>query len=309
MSLIKTKMIEPNYPEIWRVFISGSSFAGKTYFAKKLIAAKLFNVKRIYYFHPDIHESFPIDWCDDFSIEIVCQAGLPTLDDINQMPKHSVIVLDDLFTEVAKSELMSYLFRVLSSKKKLHCVVMTQRYYAEGARGLNIRNCSNYHVLMSNADARTNMRVAFSMGLEKDVRVAIKANEKKLHPYIVIDRTNLARVNGLQVYIDILDKYMKVIIDGIVKVLVPNKEFEQNWEVTSDGYAKPKTVAKQISDKTEETLAIKETQNENREQLDRKITNDSEAKNSNKLMSSKTKLRRLERKMMREVRKRRRKRL
>ena len=163
---------------------------------------------------------------------------------------------------------------------------------------------------MSNADARTNMRVAFSMGLEKDVRVAIKANEKKLHPYIVIDRTNVARVNGLQVYIDILDKYMKVIIDGIVKVLVPNKEFEQNWEITTDGYAKPKTtVAKQISDKTEETLAIKETQNENREQLDRKITNDSEAKNSNKLMSSKTKLRRLERKMMREVRKRRRKRL
>ena len=310
MSLVKTKMIEPSYPEIWRVFISGSSFAGKTYFAKKLIAANLFDVKRIYYFHPDIHESFPIDWCDDFDIEIVCQAGLPTLDDINQMPKHSVIVLDDLFTEVAKSELMSYLFRVLSSKKKLHCFVMTQRYYAEGARGLNIRNCSNYHVLMSNADARTNMRVAFSMGLEKDVRVAIKANDKKLHPYIVIDRTNLARVNGLQVYIDILDKYMKVIIDGSIKVLVPNKEFEENWELTSDGYAKPKpTVTKQISDDKNKLLKIKETQNGIREQFDTKIRSDNEEKISKKLMSNKTKLKRLERKMAREVRKRRRKRL
>ena len=174
MSLIKTKIIEANYPEIWRIFISGSSSAGKTYFAKQLLASKLFDVKRIYYFHPDIHESFPIDWCNDSDTEIVCQAGLPTLEDIDQMPKHSVIVLDDLFTEVAKSELMSYLFRVLSSKKKLHLIVMTQRYYAEGAQGLNIRNCSNYHVLMSNADARTNMRVAFSMGLEKDVRAAIK---------------------------------------------------------------------------------------------------------------------------------------
>ena len=242
MSLIKTKLIEANYPEIWRIFISGSSSAGKTYFAKQLLASKLFDVKRIYYFHPDIHESFPIDWCNDFNTEIVCQAGLPTLEDIDQMPKHSVIVLDDLFTEVAKSELMSYLFRVLSSKKKLHLMVMTQRYYAEGAQGLNIRNCSNYHVLMSNADARTNMRVAFSMGLEKDVRAAIKANEKKLYPYIVIDRTNYARVNGLQVYIDILDKFMKVIIDGTIKVLVPEKEFKENWELVSDGYAKPKPI-------------------------------------------------------------------
>ena len=263
MSLIKTKLIEANYPEIWRIFISGSSSAGKTYFAKQLLASKLFDVKRIYYFHPDIHESFPIDWCNDFNTEIVCQAGLPTLEDIDQMPKHSVIVLDDLFTEVAKSELMSYLFRVLSSKKKLHLMVMTQRYYAEGAQGLNIRNCSNYHVLMSNADARTNMRVAFSMGLDKDVRAAIKANEKKLYPYIVIDRTNYARVNGLQVYIDILDKFMKVIIDGVIKVLVPEKEFNENWELTSDGYGKPKpipvkeSIEERISKKLEEAHRTK----------------------------------------------------
>ena len=255
MSLIKTKLIEANYPEIWRIFISGSSSAGKTYFAKQLLASKLFDVKRIYYFHPDIHESFPIDWCNDFNTEIVCQAGLPTLEDIDQMPKHSVIVLDDLFTEVAKSELMSYLFRVLSSKKKLHLMVMTQRYYAEGAQGLNIRNCSNYHVLMSNADARTNMRVAFSMGLDKDVRAAIKANEKKLYPYIVIDRTNYARVNGLQVYIDILDKFMKVIIDGTIKVLVPEKEFNENWELTSDGYGKPKPIP--VKEDIEERISKK----------------------------------------------------
>ena len=242
MSLIKAKPVEANYPDIWRVFISGSSSAGKTYFAKQLLASDLLEVKRIYYFHPDIHESFPIDWCNQFTTEIICQAGLPTLDDIEQMPQQSVIVLDDLFTEVAKSELMSYLFRVLSSKKKLHVIVMTQRYYAEGAQGLNIRNCSNYHVLMSNADARTNMRVAFSMGLDKEIRVAIKENEKKLYPYIVIDRTNYARVNGLQVYIDIFDKYRKVILNGMVQVLVPEKEFCKSWEYTNDGFAKPKPI-------------------------------------------------------------------
>ena len=275
MSLIKTKMVEANYPEIWRIFISGSSAAGKTYFAKQLLAKKLFDVKRIYYFHPDIQETFPIDWCNDFNTEIVCQAGLPTLDDINQMPKYSVIVLDDLFTEVAKSELMSYLFRVLSSKKKLHVIVMTQRYYAEGAQGLNIRNCSNYHILMSNADARTNMRVAYSMGLDKDVRVAIKANEKKLYPYIVIDRTNYARVNGLQVYTDILDKFMRVVINGVIKVLVPDKEFKENWELTNDGYAKPKPIIKkETTDDIEERIAKKLRESSRTKRLKRKMSRD-----------------------------------
>ena len=274
MSLIKAKIVDTNYSDIWRVFISGSSSAGKTYFAKQLLASKLFDVKRIYYFHPDIHESFPIDWCNDSNTEIVCQAGIPTLKDINQMPKNSVIVLDDLFTEVAKSDLMSYLFRVLSSKKKLHVIVMTQRYYAEGSKGLNIRNCSNYHVLMSNADVRTNMRVAFSMGLDKEIRAAIKANEKKLYPYIVIDRTNQARVNGIQVYIDILDKFMKVIIDGNVKVLVPNKEFKENWELVADGYAKSKGIGStEMNNENDEPSSKKPRQTNKRKsnQLQKKI--------------------------------------
>ena len=239
MSLIKAKKVDAIYPDIWRVFISGSSSAGKTFFAKQLLSADLFDVRRIYYFHPDIQETFPIDWCDHFKKEIICQAGLPTMEDISQMPPHSVIVLDDLFTEVAQSKLMSYLFRVLSSKKKLHVIVMTQRYYAEGSLGLNIRNCSNYHILMSNADARTNMRVAFSMGLEKDVRKAIEINKSKLYPYIAIDRTNQARVNGLVVYTDIIDDFKKVVINGQLSVMVPHDIFNQKMEYTNDGFARP----------------------------------------------------------------------
>ena len=250
MSLIKTKKVDLEYPDIWRVFISGSSSAGKTYFAKQLLSTDLFDVKRIYYYHPDIHETFPIDWCDHFKTEIVCQAGLPTMDDIVEMPPYSVIVLDDLFTEVAQSKLMSYLFRVLSSKKKLHVIVMTQRYYAEGSQGLNIRNCSNFHVLMSNADARTNMRVAFSMGLEKDVRKAIDENKSKLYPYIAIDRSNQARVNGLVVYTEIIDKFKKIVINGKLMVMVPDDIFHQKMEPTGDGFAKPKE-AKTIESKNE----------------------------------------------------------
>ena len=92
---------------------------------------------------------------------------------------------------------------------------------------------------MSNADARTNMGVAFSMRLEKDVRKVIEINKSKLYPYIAIDRTNQARVNGLVVYTDIIDDFKKVVINGQLSVMVPHDIFNQKMEYTNDGFARP----------------------------------------------------------------------
>ena len=242
MNIFRAKEIELTYPDIWRIFISGSSSAGKTYFAKQLLSTGLMKIERIYYFHPDIQEDFPVDWCDYFKdIPIVCESGLPTIDELNEMPPYSVVVLDDQFAECAESKQMSYLFRVLSSKKKLHLIIMTQRYYDMGSKGLNIRNCSNYHVLMSNTDIRTNHRVGFQMGLDKEIKLAERLNKQKLYPYIVIDRTNQARVNGVQVYTDILSKHKEIILKGNVFTVVPAVEFKRKHEFSSDGFARKKS--------------------------------------------------------------------
>ena len=103
---------------------------------------------------------------------------------------------------------------------------MTQRYFAEGKCGLSIRNSSNYHVLMRNADARTNLNVANSMQLKPEITKAIDENKNKLYPYIFIDRTNQARVNGLQIYIDILSKRFEVIIDRMKYFLISEADFK-----------------------------------------------------------------------------------
>jgi len=229
--MLKFREINENFPEIWRVFISGSSSAGKTHFAKQLLQANFFKFERIYYYHPDIQEDFPVDWSSEFDKPVLCQAGLPTNDDLHDIPPFSVLVLDDLFTEACKDKLMSYLFRVLSSKKKLHVIIMTQRYFAEGSCGLNIRNSSNFHVLMNNADERTNMRVAFSMNLAPDIRKAIVVNKKKLYPYIMIDRTNIARVNGVQIYTDIFSKYKQVIFNSMPSYLISESDFKSKFQI------------------------------------------------------------------------------
>ena len=229
--MFKVREIEKIDSDIWRVFISGSSGSGKSYFAEKLLQKRFFKYKRIYYYHPDLQESFPTNWKDNFKEPVLYQAGLPTEDELLSIPQYSCVVFDDLFTKACESRLIDYLFRVLSSKRKIHCIIMTQRYFAEGSNGLNIRNSSNFHVLMNNADERTNLRVADTMNLRKELKLAIQNNQSELYPYIFIDRTNHARVNGLQIYIDIFSRYQKAIHKLMLVYLVNETDFKSNFNL------------------------------------------------------------------------------
>ena len=225
------------FAEIFRIFISGSSATGKTYFAKELLKQNIFKFSRIYYFHPDFHEHSPVNWHNEFEKPVLYQAGIPSLRELLEIPEYSCLVFDDLFSQCCDSKDIDYLFRVLSSKRKLNVIIMTQRYFAEGKCGLSIRNSSNYHVLMRNADARTNLNVANSMQLKPEITTAIVENKSKLYPYIFIDRTNQARVNGLQIFIDILSKRYQVIIGRMKYYLISEADFSSNFTVKGKNIA------------------------------------------------------------------------
>ena len=60
--MLKYREIDFQYADIWRVFISGSSEAGKTYWTRQLLENNTFRYERVYYYHPDIQEEFPVDW-------------------------------------------------------------------------------------------------------------------------------------------------------------------------------------------------------------------------------------------------------
>ena len=160
--------------------MSGSSSAGKTHFARLLLETKLIDFDRIHYYHPDINETKPTDWGEHLSQPVIFQVGLPTLQELLELPTKTCIILDDLFREASSSRNIDYLFRVLSSKKKLHVIIMTQRYFAEKGNSLNIRNSSNYHVLLTNSDARINIRVGHTMLLKKEIEIAERENSQKL---------------------------------------------------------------------------------------------------------------------------------
>ena len=231
--MFRYKEVQLNFSEIFRVFISGSSSAGKTYFARRLLEQKLFDFDRVYYFHPDFHETSPIDW----PFDILYHPGLPTLEDLLEIPEKSCLIFDDLYHECVNSNEIDYLYRVLSSKRKLHCIVMTQRYFAQGKHAVSIRNSSNYHVLMRNADERINLRAADSMNLKQEVVKANEFNENEMYPYMFIDRSNQARVTGIKVYIDLFSKCMKVIMGKKLKALVDWKEFTDQFRLIDQNVA------------------------------------------------------------------------
>ena len=227
--MLKYREVDIKFSNIWRVFISGSSSAGKTYFARQLLENSFIKCDRVYYFHPDIQETFPVDWEDHLSIPICFQSGIPKEDDLLSMPHNSCIILDDLYTQACADRTIDYLFRVLSSKRRLHVVIMTQRYFAEGSNGLNIRNSCNYHVLMNNADERTNHRVANIMSAKDSIKKAMEINSQKLYPYIFLDKTNQARVTGIQVYTDLFGKFQQVVVNSMVSYLISESDFKAHF--------------------------------------------------------------------------------
>ena len=226
------------FAPIFRVFISGCSASGKTFFAHQLLKSNLIEYDRVYYFHPDFHEHSPVNWQETLSKPVLYHPGIPSLEELLEIPENSVLVFDDLMTQCCEAKQIDYLFRVLSSKRKLNVIIMTQRYFSNGRNGLSIRNSSNYHVLLRNADARTNLLVANSMQLKSEITRAQADNKSRLYPYIFIDRTNEARVNNLQIYTNLFSTHKEVIIGSMKYYLISESDFNQQYHCVGENLAR-----------------------------------------------------------------------
>ena len=83
---------------------------------------------------------------------------------------------------------------------------------------------------MNNADERTNLRVANMMNNKNSIKKAIEINSQKLYPYIFLDRTNQARVTGIQVYTELFGKYKQVVLNSMVSYLISETDFKSHFE-------------------------------------------------------------------------------
>ena len=255
--------VDIEYPTIWRLFIAGSSSAGKTFFAGKLLESRQFTFKTVFYYSPDVLSESPVNW----NVPVHFRTGCPSEKDILAMPAYSVIVLDDLYDVCSESKTIDFLFRVLSSKKKIHVFVMSQRFFTKGKFCLNIRNCCNFITLMTNCDAKLNERVGNTFNLKHDIAKAFAVQSENLYPYVFLDMTNKARVTGVKIYLDILSNHKVVLVNLMKYYLVPEQDAIQ---FTKQG----KTTEQRIkySDSSEpKRCRQKISKKDRREYFDRKI--------------------------------------
>ena len=226
-------MLVINYEEInndfqfpYRMFISGSSQSGKTTFAGKLLRSDLFDkVDSIHYYHPDYLEECPVNWHNEIDIPVSYKANLPTLAELCNLREKSCVVLDDLYEECINSKAIDYLFRVLSGKKKLCVIIMSQQYFARGRFNMNIRNNVNFTVLMRNTDARVNKMIAKLLDVTKEVNML---DDRKPYSNVLIDNSPRSSGSSYKVYYNIFDSYPIVASDdGMRGYVIPEKDFDR----------------------------------------------------------------------------------
>ena len=268
MVLISYREISFNFDSNFRVYISGSSGSGKTHFAKELINSSLFDISRVHYFHPDYYETNPNDWQDTLSKEVIFRSQFPTRDDLLKLKENTCIVLDDLFETCVNSKDIDELFRVISRKHKIHVIVMTQRYFYPGKFNLSIRNCCNYHVLMRNVDDREVRRIGQTLGLVKDIIFANQVNEKKIYPYVFVDRNNSARALKLEIYTDIFSERKEVVQNLMKYYLITESDFNSCFK------KKDSEIAEYVDSKSKKQNSVTDTagneQNEREKEEDSK---------------------------------------
>ena len=210
----------------------------KTYFAEKMLQNRCFekDIEYIYYFHPCYLDEAPVNWHETMNIPVSYQTGIPSLEMLMSMPANSVIVLDDLMDKCTASDTIDHLFRVISGKRRLSVIIMTQNYFAQGKFGRNIRNSCNYTVLLRNCcDATINRRAVRAMGLTKPFDVAELSCANDEYPYIFIDQSQKGQVSGFQIYTDIFGRFKKCYSNaGMPSYIIPEKDFLNTFQIIQE---------------------------------------------------------------------------
>ena len=268
-----TTLEEKKFEYPFRMFISGSSQSGKTHFSEQLLKNSVFqkNPTQVFYYHPDYLSTTPVNWHETMKIPVTYATGVPSISDLCKIDEFSCVVLDDLYEECVNEKSIDYLFRVLSGKKNVSVIIMSQRYFATGKFAMNIRNNCNYTVLMRNVDGKINSRISTLMGLQRPVNNAIKSVfPNNYWPYLFIDSTPRGQVSRYRVYTNIFGSYQTVYSDdGMKAVIVTEKDFLRHFKILTKNQAEPRNGSdkKQKKSDTGARVDFKKTLSEQRNRL------------------------------------------
>ena len=224
-----------------RAIFSGSSQSGKTH----MIGEMLKNQEDIFssrfdfikYYYPTFLDEAPVDYHDFIETPISYASGFPTKAEVLAYPKNTLMIIDDQSDTAVKSDLVSQIFKVISGKKNLSIILVTQNYFMQGRHSREIRNSCNYVGLFRNCcDDLLNSRVATAFGL----KAAYAAAEKdifdcQIYPFIFIDQTQRGQISQYRLYTKIIgsvrEAYSKT---GMKGYILSEDDFKAAFEILSE---------------------------------------------------------------------------
>ena len=250
----------------FRMILAGSSESGKSYFAGKLLEKiDLFddNVSAVFYYYPCYLNEAPVKWHRTLHIPVSYHIGLPTKIELANLPKKSCVVIDDSFDEAIKSSAIDHLFRVISGKRKICVIIMTQNNFTKGKYGREIRNSCNFSVLFRNCcDVSINENITRMAGMKKAFDAASIDVEGCKYPYFFLDQSQQGQLTRFRLYTDILSNFhIAWSLEGMKAYIVAAQDFEQYFDVISEG---SKFSARENVDEKSKTKYSKSTERENR---------------------------------------------
>ena len=261
-----------------RAIFSGSSQSGKTYLIGKMLEKQkeLFGgeFELVKYYYPEYLEDCPVEWHENITTPITYNAGFPSKQDILELPEGSLLIIDDNMKKVVNSELMRQFFNVISGKRNLSIIVVTQNYFTQGQFSRDIRNSSNVVCLFRNcADASLNIRVARAFKLEKAYQAAENdVFADQVYPYIFIDQSQRSQLSGYRVYTDILSKTkIAYSVDGMKGYILNEIDFKKIYKIIEEKPRSVKAVAyENETPKLPERKSIKRERQEKRQERKKK---------------------------------------
>ena len=261
-----------------RAIFSGSSQSGKTYLIGKMLERQkaLFGgeFELVKYYYPEYLEDCPVEWHENITTPITYNAGFPSKQDILELPEGSLLIIDDNMKKVVNSELMRQFFNVISGKRNLSIIVVTQNYFTQGQFSRDIRNSSNVVCLFRNcADASLNIRVARAFKLEKAYQAAENdVFADQVYPYIFINQSQRSQLSGYRVYTDILSKTkIAYSVDGMKGYILNEIDFKKIYKIIEEKPRSVKAVAyENKTPELPERKSIKRERQEKRQERKKK---------------------------------------
>ena len=238
--LVKGYILENcKFSSPFRIILSGSSGSGKTFFAGKLLESNLFedDIQNIFYYYPCYLKEAPVNWHEIMKCPVIYNVGLPSKNELAELPAKSCVVIDDSFDEAIKSSAIDHLFRVISGKKQISVIIMTQNNFSKGRYGREIRNSCNFSVLFRNCcDTTINESITRMAGVKRAYNAAMDDQRGSQYPYVLIDQSQKGQMTPFCVFTNIFDRFPTTwSVNGMKAFVVTAQDFKQFFKISENG--------------------------------------------------------------------------